>query len=99
MFCRPVSDEMRFQVELSNDLGNRVTVHDSSAGAAGSPRFLLGVPETPSQRVGDDAHQWAQAQVSCLCLSTNHLSFFLSLRLIRAVHQGGEGPQDLCAHA
>lgn len=49
MLCRPVSDEVRFQVGLSNDLGNSVAVHDDSAGAAGSARFLLGVQETPSQ--------------------------------------------------
>ncbi len=40
---------MRFQVKFSNDLGDRVTIHDSSAGAAGSARFLLGIPEMPGQ--------------------------------------------------
>ena len=49
MLCRPVSDELRFQVELSNALGNCVTILDDSAGAAGSACFLLGVQETPSQ--------------------------------------------------
>jgi len=33
----------------NNALGNRLTVHDSCAGAAGSACFLLGVQETPSQ--------------------------------------------------
>ncbi len=50
---------MRFQVQFSNDLGDRVNIHDCSIGGAGSACFLPGVPETPGQRVGDDAHQWA----------------------------------------
>jgi len=40
---------MRLQVELNNVMGNSLTVHDSSAGAAGSACFLLRVQETPSQ--------------------------------------------------
>ena len=47
VYCRPVSDDMRFQV--NNVLGNFVTVHNNSAGAVGSARFVLGVQEAPSQ--------------------------------------------------
>lgn len=91
--CRPVSHGMRLQVKLINDMGNRVAVHDIGIGAAGAACFLLGIPETPGQRVGGDARQRTEAQVSCLCLSNNQTVQIFS------VGDPLRKPHSLCKHA